>query len=487
MKRKTRSLIPVFGAKRTQALVPGGGSGPERAISHQKLVWGCILVLFVSGCGSPLPPGATLLPSPLQTSAPAESAMVANTALPSATLSSIPQEKLFLCQIDGPEVYLVFDAKRHHIIDWQTFLNAGFTQEQIRACGASAAYAEGPAITRLLKGSSDPVYWLENGLRRHIPDMETFRALGYREQDIAVVSDELLATWPLGEPIPPLQIVSPTPAIAATPTGQSTMTLQDALENIHNQFEIDPTRGCFELRTPYPEYHKGLQQMTALLLTDPRAQALSFAEREALFNKVAGFDGVRFIAGSDEATLVLLHTNRGYNIGCGSHYRSPDALHVVDQQGIVYDIGTEGLLIQTWWLPDRWIVLLRLKLDANTGPTRWAIWHIARANGVWQRSIEFEIVPTPHNFVTLPLRFEEGGQVVVADVDHWWADDPCEFTADFKDTYKHDDWQMRRTYQLVGTTYELVSSEVLTFTVQRKDTGEQVTINWQDYCIGPIK
>lgn len=449
---------------------------------------GCIFVLFISSCGSPLPSRTALVTPPLHTSVPTEPATALNPTLPVATSTRVLQPgEPFLCQISNPEVYLVFDAERHHIVDWETFLNLGFKQELILTCGASAAYAEGPPITRLLKGSGDPVYWLENGLRRHIPDMETFRALGYHEQDIVVVPNELLATWPLGEPISPLQVVSPTPAMAATPANQSTTTLQDALKNIHDQFEIDPTRGCFELLTPYPEYHRGLQQMTVLLLTDPRAQALSLAEREALFKKVAGFDGVRFIVGNGEATLVLLHTNRGYNSGCGSHYRSPDTLHVVDQQGDIYDIGTEGLLIQTWWLDDRWIVLLRLKLDSSSGPTRWAIWHIGQANDMWQRIVEFEIIPTPYNFVSLPLRFEEGGQVMIANVDHWWADDPCKFTAEFKDMYEHGDWQMRRTYQLVENTYELASSEIVTFIVQRKDTGEQVAINWQDYCAGPIE
>lgn len=265
------------------------------------------------------------------------------------------------------------------------------------------------------------------------------------------------------------------------------MTLVDALKSIHDQFKIDPTRGCFELLTPYPEYHKGLQQMTALLLTDPRAQALSFAEREALFKQVTGFDGVRFIAGNGAATLVSLRTNRGYKLGCGSHYESPDALHVVDRQGTIYDIGTGGLLAKTWWLVDRWIVLLRLKLDSSSGPTPWAIWQVGQAGSEWQRVVDFEFAPTPYNYAPPPpLRFENGYQVMVADLDYWWADDPCAFTAAFQDKYKHDTWQMRRTYQLVGSTYELTYSEVLAFPVYRKDTGEQVALKWQDYCAGPI-
>ena len=227
--------------------------------------------------------------------------------------------------------------------------------------------------------------------------------------------------------------------------------------------------------------------MTVLLLNDPRAQILSLTEREALFEKVAGFDGVRFIAGNGKATLVSLRTYRGHNPNGGGNYRAPDALHVVDQQGTIYDLGTGGLLKQTWWVDNRWIVLFKLKLDGTSGPTRWAIWHVGQANDVWRQMVEFEILPTPYNFESLPLRFEEGYRVMIADVTHWWADAPCPFTTEFKDAYKHGTWQIRRTYRLVDNTYELVSSEVLTFTVQHKGTGEQVAIDWQAYCTRPVR
>ncbi len=449
------------------------------------LFWspGCIIVLLISSCGWPLPSSTALVASPSRSS----TVMVTNPVLLAATAPvELQSGKPFLCQSGSPAVYLVFNAERHHIVDWETFLNLGFEQEQIIACGASVAYAEGIPLTRLLKGSGDAVYWLENGLRRHIPDMETFRALGYREQDIALVPDELLAIWPLGEPVSSRR-VSPstrssgtaTPMIVSAATVQPATTLRDALKNIHDQFEIDPTLGCFELLTPYAEYHEGLQRMTALLLTDPRAQALSFTEREALFEEVTGFDGVRFIAGNGVATLVSLRTNRGYKLACGSHYESPDALHVVDQTGAVYDIGTGGLLAQAWWVTDRWMVLLRLKLVASSGPTRWATWQIGQTGGAWQRLVEFEFVPPPYNFDALPLYFENGYQTMIADLDYWWATDPCELSAAFTDTYRHDTWQMRQTYQMVGNTYELSASEVLTFPVYRKDTGEAVALDWQ--------
>jgi hypothetical protein len=328
--------------------------------------------------------------------------------------------------------------------------------------------------------------------------METFQALGYQMTDIAVVSDELLAVWPEGEPLPlwhglptgaagPLQLpATATPAEGAAPTAT---TLRDALAAIHSRYQIGPSRGCFDLLSPYPEYHRGLEEMTTLVLTDSRAAGLNDLDRQVLFHEVTGFDGARFFhAEGATATLVSLRTNRGYNLGCGSHYASPDALQVVDAEGHIYDVGSGGLLVQVWWVADRWVVLLRLKLDSTSGPTPWAIWHVGQGTAGWQRLVELEFTPTPYNFSLPPtLHFENGYQTLVADLDYWWADDPCPFTTDFTSLYKHDTWQMRRTYRLTDNTYTLISSEVLTFTAQRQDTGEAAPLNWQDYCGGPIQ
>jgi len=88
---------------------------------------------------------------------------------------------------------------------------------------------------------------------------------------------------------------------------------------------------------------------------------------------------------------------------------------------------------------------------------------------------------------TPPMRFENGYQTMIADLDYWWADDPCDFNAAFKNAYTHGTWQMRRTYQLTNNSYAQISSEVLSFKVQRKDTGEPVAVDWKSYCVGVIK
>jgi hypothetical protein len=109
-----------------------------------------------------------------------------------------------LFKAEGPEVYLVEEKTwtHRHIVDWETFLHLGFEQSDIVTNTRFAGYPEGPPITRLLKGAGERVYWMENSQRRHIPDMETFLHLGHRQEDISRIPDELLVSWPLGEPLP---------------------------------------------------------------------------------------------------------------------------------------------------------------------------------------------------------------------------------------------------------------------------------------------
>jgi len=106
------------------------------------------------------------------------------------------------CYVTLPEIYLVINRTRRHIIDWETFLALGYTQADIVPCGDASTYPEGAPITRLVKGSSVRVYWMQDGMRRHIPDMDTFNWLGFQVKDITVLPDNILALWPEGEPLP---------------------------------------------------------------------------------------------------------------------------------------------------------------------------------------------------------------------------------------------------------------------------------------------
>jgi hypothetical protein len=126
-----------------------------------------------------------LLALPLAVQAQSQS----NAALPTA------------CQIEWPKVYLLVDHTRRHIVDWNTFLNLGYLTPDIVPCGDAADDPEGAPITTLFKGSGPEVYLMENGLRRHIPDMDTFTASGFHSADMTVLPDDIVALWPLGTPL----------------------------------------------------------------------------------------------------------------------------------------------------------------------------------------------------------------------------------------------------------------------------------------------
>jgi hypothetical protein len=260
-----------------------------------------------------------------------------------------------------------------------------------------------------------------------------------------------------------------------------------ALQTIHSQFQIDPTRGCYELLSPYPAYQQALEQMTVLLLTDPRAKGLSLAQRQALFAQVTGFDGVRFYSGDGSATLVALRTNRGHNLACGSHYTSPDDVYVVAANGAISDIGTEGLAAQVQWVAGRWSVMLKLKLDATSGPTPWALWQAGPAAAGWGRVVDLRFDPLPYDFDPPGIQYSNGYQTLTATLSYWWATDPCTFNAAFTNAYKHDTWQMERTYALAGGAYQLTASKVLSFTALSQATNQPVAIDWQADCTGPIQ
>jgi hypothetical protein len=119
------------------------------------------------------------------------------------------------CSQNPPNVYLALNGQRRHIVDWQTFMDLGYQQSDISACEnvyysnaegpnkiTAANFPEGAPITRLVKGSGSSVYWMENGIRRHIPNMATFTALGFQTRDITVLPDEILNLWPEGTPLP---------------------------------------------------------------------------------------------------------------------------------------------------------------------------------------------------------------------------------------------------------------------------------------------
>lgn len=54
----------------------------------------------------------------------------------------------------------------------------------------------------LIKGSGPDIYLIENEARRLIPDMETFKTMGFSLSNIISVDNQKLGNIPLGAPLP---------------------------------------------------------------------------------------------------------------------------------------------------------------------------------------------------------------------------------------------------------------------------------------------
>jgi hypothetical protein len=102
---------------------------------------------------------------------------------------------------EGPEVYLLVDGEKRHIVDWETFLHLGYQEKQIVSDPSLvAAYPEGPPITRLLTGSGEAVYWMQDGIRWWVEDLDALGERGLDEEDVSRVPERLLASFPLERP-----------------------------------------------------------------------------------------------------------------------------------------------------------------------------------------------------------------------------------------------------------------------------------------------
>jgi hypothetical protein len=122
--------------------------------------------------------------------------------------------------ISQPEVYLIDSGQRRWIPDPSTLLSISTwekvkvtTDAEINVIPVGAPIPSVLGLRRwpdgsLLKSSLPPVYIVENGTRRWIPDPETFNALGLVWERINVISNTELNLIPLGEQLPHTQRIS---------------------------------------------------------------------------------------------------------------------------------------------------------------------------------------------------------------------------------------------------------------------------------------
>jgi hypothetical protein len=168
-------------------------------------------------------PSATTTPTRAPAARPVQSpTAIAPQELP-VPLEELPTPPLLL-KGDGPEVYLLVEGLRRHIVDMETFAHLGYRPEEILVSASLlSAYSDGPAITRLLQDADGPpsagaLYWLEDGIRHPIPDKGVLAALGLTEVEIAAAPHALILSFPLGQPLSAVRSeATPAPTAQALP------------------------------------------------------------------------------------------------------------------------------------------------------------------------------------------------------------------------------------------------------------------------------
>jgi hypothetical protein len=75
---------------------------------------------------------------------------------------------------------------------------AGSTLYQTQPQSSSTFFADGT----LIRGSGPDIYLIQNGVKRLIPDMETFNAMGFNWNNVTSVDNQKLGSVPMGMPIP---------------------------------------------------------------------------------------------------------------------------------------------------------------------------------------------------------------------------------------------------------------------------------------------
>jgi len=93
-----------------------------------------------------------------------------------------------------PEVYVITGGKRRHIPNAQAFVAEGYVWDNILA--VPKAHAEAYLVANLLRVKGDyKVYAVERGLKRHIPNPESFNSYNYKWEDIIEITEAQLAGY----------------------------------------------------------------------------------------------------------------------------------------------------------------------------------------------------------------------------------------------------------------------------------------------------
>jgi hypothetical protein len=113
----------------------------------------------------------------------------------------------------GPDIFLIEDGHRRHIINLDAFSRKVFDWGLVQEVDSSIlnGVPEGSPVAVLLKGSGPEVYLLDDGRKRHILTLEDFEQARFVWDDVQYVTDAELRRLRDGPPVPPLTPV-PTPS-----------------------------------------------------------------------------------------------------------------------------------------------------------------------------------------------------------------------------------------------------------------------------------
>jgi len=96
--------------------------------------------------------------------------------------------------IGKQEVYAIKGARRLHIPSAEAFVNEGYKWDNVVVLPEAHAFAY-PLINLMRVAGGEKVYIVEDGLRRHIPNIESFNTYGYIWADVVSVSAGELSVY----------------------------------------------------------------------------------------------------------------------------------------------------------------------------------------------------------------------------------------------------------------------------------------------------
>jgi hypothetical protein len=141
--------------------------------------------------------------------------------VPDSSLNTIPTGEPLLDALangnllkgTGPEVYVMEGGLKRGVTSSSALTACGYGWDAVYVIPdfrlstiATGSLISGPPCPHLsppdgtlLRGSDDPIYVMEDSLRRHIINSAVFTSRGYRLGDVNLIPDSSLASIPVGD------------------------------------------------------------------------------------------------------------------------------------------------------------------------------------------------------------------------------------------------------------------------------------------------